>query len=136
MLHRLRTTSVRQNAVLLVLAALVFRSLIPPGFMLGTGQGTTLTVEFCPGVASHGMASHEMAAHHGDHGRPAGPGPDHGQHGTCPFAASALLAPPPIVFAAVVVGGAEVDAASLSADPILSPESARRPGARAPPTLA
>jgi hypothetical protein len=131
MLHRFRHASIRDDAIALVLVAMVFRALIPSGFMLGGGHGTTLTVEFCSGAGSH-----PLIVHYGDDGRPAGPTQHHGQDGHCPFAASALLAPPPMIVAAVAVGPVAVPRASRHSDPILSPERARRPGARAPPKFA
>jgi hypothetical protein len=131
MLHRLRHRSLRDQAVAIILAALVFRALVPAGFMVASGDGHSFTVTMC-----HGAESRPAVVHYNDDGRPVDGSSGHRASDLCPFAASALLAPPPALdFAHSIDAGP----ATLGPDPaalLLPRDRARRPGARAPPLVA
>jgi hypothetical protein len=77
----------------LLLQAILFRALIPVGFMPAPGADGGLSVIFCAAVGgAHGPAH---AHHHGHDGATEeGHGSGHAQY-SCPFAASAGLAPLP-----------------------------------------
>ena len=131
MLHRLRQSSLRDGAIGWILTGLLLRALVPAGFMLGAGEGSALAVTLC-----HGASRYATIARYGEDGRPldTGSGSHAGQE--CPFAASALVAPPPAVPGTGPLVVAEAAVAAEPAAPELPPEHARRPGARAPPTNA
>lgn len=130
MLVRLRRRNVRDTAIAWVLAALAFRALVPAGFMFGSGEGHTLTVELC-----HGAGSALTVVHYGDDGRPLEPRPDSRPEGQCPFAATALLAPPPVIPVAAAIHVARDEQTASPDLPQLPQEPSRLPGARAPPFL-
>lgn len=131
MLHRLRHRSVRDQAVAVILAALVFRALVPAGFMFASEGGTSLTVRLC-----HGAESRLTVVHYDEDGRPADSRSDPRASGTCPYAASALLAPPPAVDVARSIDTGPATLGPEPAAPMLTRDHARRPGARAPPLVA
>ena len=129
MLAALRRHPLSEQAVAWILAALVFRALVPAGFMVGTGADHSLEVELC-----HGQGQFSTVVHYGDDGRPLdAPADPHRAKDRCPFALSALLAPPPVIAAPA----ASSTAAALDWPPVVRsvdlPERDRRPGARAPP---
>jgi len=130
-LARLRHLRIRELSLAWVLPALVFRAMVPAGFMLGAGADGTLTVELCTATGYQ-----TVVVHYGDQGQPDDP-PSHGtSHADCPFAASALLAPAPTI--ATAAAGFSVDPSPLPALRVesLPDERDRRPGARAPPVIA
>ncbi|MBS1199958.1 MAG: hypothetical protein H6R27_636 [Proteobacteria bacterium] len=131
MLHRLRHRSVRDQAVAFILAALVFRALVPAGFMFASGDGASLTVRLC-----HGAESRLTVVHYDDDGRPVDGRSDHDASGLCPYAASALLAPPPAIDVARSTDTGPATLGPDPAEPLLPRDHARRPGARAPPLVA
>jgi hypothetical protein len=131
MLHRLRQRSVRDQAVAFILAALVFRALVPAGFMFASDGGTSLTVKLC-----HGAESRLTVVHYDDDGRPVDSRSDHRAGGPCPYAASALLAPPPAIDVARPIDDGPASLGPDPAAPLLPRDHARRPGARAPPLVA
>jgi len=129
-LGRFRRNLLRERVLLWLLPALVFRALIPVGFMPGVGQ--SLTLELCSSV---GYVT--SVVHFGADGLPVeDPQGGHGdRHSPCAFAASATAAPAP-------------SAAMPTLPPAATPFSARRgsailpgapslyPTARGPPHLA
>lgn len=131
MLHRLRHRSVRDQAVAFILAALVFRALVPAGFMLASGDGHSLTVTMC-----HGAESRPALVHYDDAGRPVDSSSRHHASELCAYAASALLAPPPVLATARSIDTGPATPGPDVALPLLSRDHARRPGARAPPLVA
>jgi hypothetical protein len=129
MLAALRRHPLREQAVAWILAALVFRALVPAGFMFGTGEGHGVEVEFC-----HGQGQFSSVVHYSDDGRPMdAPADPHRAQDRCPFALSALLAPPPVIAGPTAV----TSMAAVDWPPVVRsvdlPERNRRPGARAPP---
>jgi hypothetical protein len=128
MLHRLRHHPLRDSALACVFAALLLRALVPDGFMLGMGHGTALTVQLCTDSGYH-----EMVVHYGDDGRPVSPAPGHGSERHCPFAASALLAPPTAQFVATALPASRAAPVPTPELQVLPPEHAVRPATRAPP---
>ena len=131
MLHRLRHRSVRDQAVAFILAALVFRALVPAGFMFASGDGHSLTVTMC-----HGAESRPAVVHYDDDGRPVDGSSGQRASDLCPYAASALLAPPPALESARSIDTGPATAGPDPAAPLLPRERDRRPGARAPPLVA
>jgi len=131
MLHRLRHRSGRDQAVAFILAALVFRALVPAGFMFASGDGHSLTVTMC-----HGAESRPAVVHYDDAGRPVDSSSGHRASELCPYAASALLAPPPALDSARPIDTGPATALPDPAAPMLPRDHARRPGARAPPLVA
>ncbi|MCU0975159.1 MAG: hypothetical protein MUC71_02465 [Steroidobacteraceae bacterium] len=118
----------RERVLLWLLPALVFRALIPVGFM--PGAGPALALELC---SSAGFGS-VFAVYEGE-------GAPSGQHGTgshepCAFAAGASPALAPDIAApdAPVPGAARVAARTLLLLPAAAPSL--RPQPRAPPGLA
>jgi hypothetical protein len=119
----------------LALPALLLRALIPPGFMpVAAGPGFAL--EFCPGAAAlpPGLAhaaGHAHRHHHGGSGQPSDPSSSH--HAPCLFAASATLAPAPVLaepLAAAPAGqaaGAHIRDGQLFSPTILRTQSPRGP---------
>ena len=86
-MHRRR---VRAWVALLLAPALALRLLVPEGFMAGTGDGATLTMQMCHGDARSSAVirltqdPQAPADHGGNHEAP------------CVFAATASTAPPPL----------------------------------------
>jgi len=130
MLSALRRHPLSEQAVAWILAALVFRALVPAGFMVGSGADPALAVEFC-----HGQGQFSTVVHYGDDGRPLDAPAERRAGDHCPFALSALLAPPPVIAAPV----SALSAATVEWPPairsVVLPERDRRPGARAPPSF-
>jgi hypothetical protein len=103
----------------LLLLVLAFRTLAPPGYMIGEGAGGSAALVICPGVQA------PPPHHHGGHGKS-----DPAQHreGPCPFAAMAAVALPPAPPAF------DTGAPAPEAPPLASaPTQARRPAPAAPP---
>ncbi|TWB23400.1 DUF2946 family protein [Nitrospirillum amazonense] len=113
-----------------VLSGLLFRGLIPPGYMpnVNAGAGDSLLI-VCSGMADH-------AAHHHQGGAGPHPADPHGD-GICPFAMLGGWAPVLLLAALLprwlpraVVQGRPVEV------PRIRILACRPPGARAPPLLA
>jgi len=122
---------------LLVIPALALRALIPVGFMpVAAEQGFAL--EFCPGAGAlpPGVELASAHAHHHHHAGGGGHGSDPSSlthHAPCLFAASATLAPAPVLAEALTAPpvDARVDAGvhtgQLSPPTILRAQSPRGP---------
>jgi hypothetical protein len=126
LLHRLRRR--RLSWALLALPALLLRAIIPPGFMPVAGE-QGFGIEFCPDAAAlpPGIAAASAGHAHHHHTGGAGHGGDRGSavhHAPCLFAASATLAPAPML-----------------AEPLMAPPADEGTGERAyagqvfPPTI-
>jgi hypothetical protein len=107
---------------LVVLPALLCRLLVPPGFMLGTGTHSALTMQMCHGAGPLPAPAGED----GSGGQPRHDSP-------CVFAAAATVAPPSVEL--TLLGG-EAEPARSPPDPVLivfyrAPPRAH--SARAPP---
>ena len=125
-----RRVRLRERVLLWLLPALVFRALIPAGFMPADGHG--LLLELC--------SAQGFGALHVEYG-PAGAAGDHAGdgargHSPCAFAASATVGPAPIVAAVFTAAPAVIDLAAEPASPVLPPASSLRPQPRAPPCFA
>jgi len=145
-----------------VLVAVAVRALVPDGFMVGTAPDGGATIVFChgaglamPAPAAGGHHNHAVRqqdapqhtghAHHSGHvqheaqgaadSAPAGEGGHHAQPGQCAFAASSVLAPPPLFAAPPALFLAGTRAPAETPAVALPQERARRPGARAPPAF-
>ncbi len=136
LLHRSSQRRRPRLLALLVLPALVLRSLIPIGFMPISDRGG-IHLDFCPGEAQPpGALAGPHLAHHHHHG-----GADHGSpasasHPPCLFA---LSASPAFVPAAPALGLLPPEAAALAAGPssrVLLPAIVRAQSARGPPAPA
>lgn len=98
----------RTPVVGLLMAALLFRALIPTGFMPTRADDGTLVMELCSGFTTKTVIVH--LDDHATHGSPAGtPGDDHGpshddlfERSPCGFAVAATGAAPPATPAALV----------------------------------
>lgn len=141
----------RRVLVPMVLGALLFRALIPAGFMPMAAADGRLMIMFCPGVsgatlvATPGPDPHEHHHHHeaapeSPEGKPSQSHAGHhsggtvGEHATCVFAASATVAPAPAACAATVAAIAEPreqPCSDLIAGTV--PSITRAQSARAPP---
>jgi len=142
---------------LLVLPALLFRALIPVGFMPMIGEGGGLSIGICPGVtelpAPDGMSrpGAGYAHHHGaDHLRhpsadhlhhhstdqEGGPGPSTpAHHAPCLFAASAGGAPPPSALGLAAPADTAIVVNTASVNSVLLPTIIRTQTSRGPPAL-
>ena len=124
------TASMRRHAawaVTLLLPALLFRALVPAGFMPMRDDQGRLSIMLCPGADPH-------AQHHHHHpGSPGGSDGDSGRHTLCPFAMSAG---PALAYSVAVQASPsqQVDFASRRehVDPLIEPLK-RAQSARAPP---
>lgn len=116
--------------LLWLLPALVFRALIPAGFMPAGGHG--LLLELCSAQGFGALhVEYDAAGAGGDH---AGDGAR--AHQPCAFAASATVGPAPLVAAIGAVPPAAIDLAAEPASPALPPVHSLRPQPRAPPRFA
>jgi hypothetical protein len=151
----------RQWLALLVLPALVFRALIPVGFMPLVDADWGITIGFCPGEAAQPGAVTGPHAHHGDHpgGNAAGGGghdhlfaahgahhQHHGggsedpstsghHHAPCLFAASAGGAPAPAILTLEAATPEAVRIAYGNADETFLPTIIRAQSPRGPPAF-
>jgi len=138
--HRLRRR--RLGWALLALPALLLRATIPPGFMpVAAEQGFAL--EFCPGAGAlpPGVALAAAHAHHHHHaGGGSGQGSDPSpstHHAPCLFAASATLAPAPVLAEPLMAppadggSGERAHAGQVFPPTILRAQSPRGPPVRA-----
>ena len=123
-----RGIRLRERVLLWLLPALVFRALIPVGFMPGTGP--VLALELC---SAAGFGS-EFALHDGA-GAPAGHD-GAGSHEACAFAASATAGPAPELTVPVPVDPAATRIDARTSPFLAAPGSSLRPPPRAPPSLA
>jgi hypothetical protein len=87
--------STRLLAGLILLPALAFRVMVPPGFMPGAGDGPTM--QMCHGAGPLPAATQPVPS--GD-----GPAPDPSPHheAPCVFAAAGSAAPPPVASVALI----------------------------------
>ncbi len=118
----------------LLLPAILYRALIPAGFMLAADSDGTLGLQFCPGTDLPAADTRPAHAHHhdgasGDSGR-AG----HGQL-LCPFAAAAGPAPLPTLTALVIAPDHNQPVISRTASRDTIPTIIRTQSPRAPPAL-
>jgi len=118
----------------LLLPAILYRALIPAGFMPAIGSDGALRLQFCPGADRAAADTRPVHAHH--HGGASGDsgGAGHGQL-LCPFAATAGPAPLPAMTALVV---ASVDSQPVVSRPVSRdtvPTIIRTQSPRAPPAL-
>jgi hypothetical protein len=95
----------------LLMAALLFRALIPTGFMPTRADDGTIVMELCSGFTTKTVVVHldEAAEHAGHVGHVGGHAGDHDsshgdlfEHSPCGFAVAATSAGPPAALAAVV----------------------------------
>lgn len=123
--HHRRT---RFWVTVLLLPALVWRVLVPPGFMPGTGANHLPTLQMCHGAGPLPAAAgsnHERAPEAPSHGA--------GHETTCVFAAAGTVAPPPAALA-VLDGAAAPEAMPPVGEPGVLPRAHDRAHpARAPP---
>ena len=121
----LRRVGLRERVLLWLLPTLVFRALIPVGFM--PGAGSAFALELC---SSAGFGS-TFVAYDGD-GTPVGHERSLG-HEPCAFAAGAGIGPAPEIASPAAPAPAVVSTAGRTA-PILSAlQASLRPPPRAPP---
>ncbi len=81
----MNTGQLRLLIAALLLPAILFRGLIPPGFMPATAAAGVVRMAFCPGMG------------HAAPNDPTGPG-EGGHHAQkCPYGATASPAPPPAI---------------------------------------
>lgn len=122
-----RQIRLRERVLLWLLPALVFRALIPAGFMPADGRG--LLLELCSGQGFGALhAAYDPPQDDTGHGPP-GEEP-------CAFAASAAMGPLPLVAAVAVAAPAATQLAAEPASRVLPPVSSLRPQPRAPPRVA
>lgn len=126
--NRFHRRSLREATLAWVVPVLLFRALIPVGFMPGQTAAGALTVELCSG-----MGYQQSVVHFAGDGQPL---PDRGSHDPCPFAASAGGAPPPSDLPQVAIAFAAGPAALPPDTRFQYVDPARRPTARAPPSFA
>lgn len=128
-MHRFLKRCLSRTPVLgLLMAALVFRALIPTGFMPGHENGK-LVMELCSGFGTKSVVvdlgdkqfSHSSARLF--------------DHSPCGFAAGALPAPPPAVTTFPVTADLHFVAAVADAFPQLAPSPRRAHAPRAPPLI-
>lgn len=92
----------RTPVIGLLMAALLFRALIPAGFMPMLSSDGTIVMELCSGFTTKSVVVHldahaDHAGHHTGAEEPAAP--SHGdlfEHSPCGFAVAATGAPPPV----------------------------------------
>jgi hypothetical protein len=140
-----RTTRRRAYVILALLPTLLFRGVIPVGYMFSAASSGAPAIVLCPGVApvpaqlvdhSEHATYGEHAHHHDpaghDHGSTSHSGHEHSQS-PCPFAAalSAAVAPPAVHFGLVAPSrAAEISAVAHEAParfPLLRAQSPRAP---------
>ncbi len=127
--HGFRHRSLREATLAWVVPVLLFRALIPAGFMPGQTAAGALTVELCSG-----MGYQQSVVHYTGDGHPV---PERGgSHDPCPFAASAGGAPPPSGVPQLAIASTAGPAALPPPTRIQHADPTRRPTARAPPSFA
>ena len=120
-----RWTQLRRTPLLVglvVVPALLCRLLVPPGFMLGAGTDSSLTMQMCHGAGPLPVPAGED----GTGGQPRHDSP-------CVFAAAATVAPPPVD---LPLPGGDLEPALSAPDPalvIFHRVPPRAHAARAPP---
>lgn len=115
-------------ALLLALAAMLLRAMIPSGFMLGReAGGGDLGLVFCS-AASVAVAPFAPAAESSDPAKFQA-----GGHASCAFALSALFSPPPAPMAAVLLFASIRAPLPLIARTVPLQRSYPRPPSQAPP---
>jgi hypothetical protein len=123
-----RKPSTRLLAGLILLPALAFRVMVPPGFMPGTGAGDGPTMQMCHGAGPLPKATRPAPSEDG-------PAPDQGPHheAPCVFAAAGSAAPPSIESAALAAIQAVDADRSLPEFTFVQRARHRSQAARAPP---
>jgi hypothetical protein len=118
----------------LLLVALVFRALVPAGFMpTFRADGTSaVTMQICP---MHMPAMGHAPADDGQHPAPKSGGQVH-EGGICVFAASAISAPPPSLAPPTLQAHADPEPISAAVETVTLPSIVRSQSPRAPPFLA
>jgi hypothetical protein len=124
-----RRIRLRERVLLGLLPALVFRALIPVGFMPSTG--TAFALELCAS-AGYGAVFQEYDPAASPEGHTGGTFP---AHEPCAFAASATPGPAPAAAVVVAAAPGEAPVALLPA-PSLPARPSLTPPPRAPPHLA
>ena len=119
----------------LLLPAILFRALIPAGFMPAIASDGAFGLQFCPGTDQAAMDTRSAHFHH--HGGASGDSGDTMGHGQllCPFAATVGPAPLPALTALVIAPdyNQPVPSRPVSRDTI--PTIIRTQSPRAPPAL-
>jgi DUF2946 family protein len=120
--------------VLLVLPALLFRALIPIGFMPIADHGG-IHIDFCPGESQPpgALAGTELPHHHHHHGGTGRGTPASTSHPPCLFALSASPALVPAAPALAPLPPAAAPPAAAPSSRALLPAIVRAQRARAPP---
>jgi len=123
---------------LVLLPALVYRALIPAGFMPLRDAEGRLAIVFCPGVSAGAVAPphhHQHNGHHHHDGTPDAGGINHAAHeqNVCPYAlsAGAALAYAVPVHAALFASPQSAEVSNYPS--IVSATITRSQSARAPP---
>lgn len=129
---RLRTMAI------LLLPALLYRALIPVGFMPMVGAGGALEIDFCPGtrdaVSLILTAQPHSGHHHGHDG--AGGVPLHNEHRTpCQYALSATPALAQVLLTWLMPVPAVADAPPIEHSVVFLPAILRTQSPRGPPAL-
>jgi hypothetical protein len=116
----------------LLLPAILFRALIPVGFMPAIDADGRIGVFFCPITVSAAPGT-ALAHHHGHGGGNAGSAGSGHHQLACPFAASTGLAPLPAVLAPAVAPADFLPPATGNSTQRFIPTIIRAQSPRAPP---
>jgi hypothetical protein len=118
----------------LLLPAILFRALIPGGFMLAVDSDGTLGLQFCPGTFPAAADTRPAHASHHDGASGDSGTAGHGQL-LCPFAATAGPAPLPTLTALVIAPDYNQPVISRPVSRDTIPTIIRAQSPRAPPRL-
>ena len=124
-LHRCLT---RTPLLGLLMAAVVFRALIPVGFMAAPNAQGVIVMQLCSGFGSQ-----SVTVDLGDNGAMNDPDRRLFDHSPCGFAAATLSAPSPAAASLAFAGPAESPDVIPNLTNVVSPSIARAQSPRAPP---
>ena len=114
----------------LLTAALLFRALIPTGFMPAQDESGAIVMQLCSGF---GIKT--VLVELGDDGATKDPGSQLFEHSPCGFASASLAAPPPASAAIAIANAPEFQSAFEGNGMIVAPSIARTQSPRAPPLI-
>jgi hypothetical protein len=126
-LHRCLT---RTPVIGLLMAALLFRALIPAGFMPAQGESGAIVMQLCSGFGGKTVLV-ELE----DDGASTNPGGQLFDHSPCGFAAASMSAPPLASAAVALSIGPDFHSAVEGISSVIAPSIARAQSPRAPPLI-
>lgn len=112
----------------LLMAALLFRALVPAGFMPAQAENGEIVMQLCSGFGTKSVVV-DMGASGATHDS----GSQLFDHSPCGFTAAAMAAPPPAAAAFAAISTPDSLATRADAPSVISPSIVRAHSPRAPP---